>query len=422
MSGSTAKVMRVPTKAWFGDDGIDLHFPDSWDVIECRMAGHDAEPLSDEGIRGALRNPLGAEPLQEIARGRKRVAILFDDLTRPTPAWRVIPFVLEELHAVGIEDDQIRFIAAFANHHTMVRHDHVKKIGEEIVERYRVFNHNPFRNLEDLGKTSRGTPVLINREVMSCDLKIAISGLIPHLTAGYGGGAKLILPGVAGIQTVAYNHGHIAGRGPGRTPNPTVGLAKVHGNDVRLDMEEVARMVGLDFSINIVMNNRRQAINIFAGEVVDAHRAGYGFGQGVYTTPVPKDCDIVVTNSYPIENEPGKALWAPNASVKQGGDVVCIVQSPEGHIPHYLVGRFGSDYGGELWFPTKGLRVPKARRIIVFTEYPVKADDEAFGPLDKVVVCKTWAEVLIQLMPANRSDAKVAVFPYAAIQHGPTQS
>ncbi|MGH8059580.1 MAG: hypothetical protein ACREOH_20465, partial [Candidatus Entotheonellia bacterium] len=140
----------------------------------------------------------------------------------------------------------------------------------------------------------------------------------------------------------------------------------------------------------------------------------------VYTTPVPKDCDIVVTNSYPIENEPGKALWGANASVKQGGDVVCIVQSPEGHIPHYLVGRFGSDYGGELWFPSKGLRVPKARRIIVFTEYPVKADDESFGPLDQVVVCKSWAEVLIQLMPAHRPDARVAVYPYAAIQHGPT--
>ena len=186
--------IRIPTHAWYGDREMELPFPASWQVEECRMAGHNAPALDDDQLRDQLGAPLGTPPLRELAQGRKQAVILFDDLTRPAPTWRILPMVLAELHAAGFTDDRIRLVGAFANHAVMSHEDFVKKLGAGVVRRYRVYNHNPFDHLVEVGTTSRGTRVEINREVMACDLRIGIGGLIPHLAAGFGGGAKLVVP------------------------------------------------------------------------------------------------------------------------------------------------------------------------------------------------------------------------------------
>lgn len=102
------QTIRIPIKAWYGDEEMGLHFPETWEVQACYMAGHNTPALGDDQLREALRHPLGTEPLREMARGRKQVVILFDDLTRPAPTWKILPFVLEELWKAGITDDQIR--------------------------------------------------------------------------------------------------------------------------------------------------------------------------------------------------------------------------------------------------------------------------------------------------------------------------
>ena len=113
------QVIRIPIKAWYGEEEMALQFPEAWEVHECRMAGHDHPPLSDEQLREALCHPYGTKPLREMARGRKQVVILFDDLTRPAPTWKILPYVLEALKEADITDDQIRFVGAFANHAAM---------------------------------------------------------------------------------------------------------------------------------------------------------------------------------------------------------------------------------------------------------------------------------------------------------------
>ena len=416
----TTQNIRIPIKAWYGDEEMELNFPKGWEINECRMAGHDTPPLSDEQLREALQNPMETKPLREMAMGKKQVVILFDDLTRPAPTWKILPFVLEELHGAGITDDQIRFVTAYANHAAMSQEDFVKKLGKDVVRRYRIYNHNTYEHHVDLGKTSRGTPVLINREVMACDLKIAIGGLIPHLGAGFGGGAKMVFPGVASIVSVDYNH-RIVGKRGGDRSSMRFSHGEIEDNVLRKDLEEAARMVSLDMKIDLLVNNRREVIGVFAGDFIAQHRAGVRKARELYATPIIKDSDIVVMNAFPIENQTIKAVWPGRLALKEGGLGVVITQSVEGQAPHYLAGRFGTDYGGKLWGKTQKLLIPQAERILVCSSYLARNDLDTYGPPEKVVPCSTWGEVLLHLMESYPEKAKVAVYPYAAIQLPPAE-
>ena len=139
--------IRMHVNAFFGDEEIECAFPATWQVTECRMAGHDALPLSDEQMRKALQQPIGTPRLQILAHGKREVCIVFDDLPKPTPVSRIVPFVLEELHAGGIRDEQIRFVCGPGTHRFLTYPEFAAKLGAEIVERYPVYNHSIWENL-----------------------------------------------------------------------------------------------------------------------------------------------------------------------------------------------------------------------------------------------------------------------------------
>ena len=303
----------------------------------------------------------------------------------------------------------------------MSREDFVKKLGKDVVERYHIYNHNVYEHLVDLGKTSRGTPVLINREVMACDLKIAIGGLIPHISAGFGGGAKMVLPGVAGIVSTDHNHRIVGSRGKEKSVGK-FRYGRIDDNDLRLDLEEAAQKVGLDMKIDLLINNSRQVIGVFAGDFIEQHRAGVKKAKELYTTPVADASDIVVSNAYPIENQTIKAVWPGTLALKEGGTAVIITQSVEGQALHYLSGRFGTDYGGTMWSSPKGLIIPKAKKILVCSSYISRNDLDFYGPREQVIPCRTWGEVLLNLLEGYPGQASVSVYPYASIQLPPEGS
>ncbi len=395
---------------WYGERTIELEFPGDWEVARRGMGGEDFAPLTGEQMRVALNQPIGTPPLSELGRGKKSAVILFDDLARPTPTSVLAPLVLEELRRVGIEGDYIRFVAALGNHRTLARDDIVKKLGPDIVRNYNVYNHNPYENLVEVGKTSRGTPVIVNREVMGAELKIAIGCILPHFTAGFGGGAKLFLPGVSGIDSVTHNH-KLA-----RQHADLMGLGRVNDNPMRLDAEEAARIAGLDFIVNVVVNHRKEPLGLFAGDVVGAHRQGVALAKRAYGTETPQDRDIVVVSAYPVEVTPQKGLWAAGASLREGGDVVLILGGPLGRIPHYLMGRFGTDYGGRLWKPTRELAVPGARRLLLMGDVISKNDRDALGPADRVLCFRNWPEVMAELGSDHGPGTRVEVYPYGSLQ------
>ena len=164
----------IPQLAWFGDSELKLKFPEEWNVSVQVREGHSKKPVDKKEIVYALRNPVGTKPLSRLARSRKDVVIIFDDMTRPTKAYEVVPHIINEFRKAGVKDDNIRFVCANGSHGVFDREDFVKKLGESVVESYPVFNHNPYVNVVYSGRTGYGTPVEVNAEVMACDFKIAV--------------------------------------------------------------------------------------------------------------------------------------------------------------------------------------------------------------------------------------------------------
>jgi nickel-dependent lactate racemase len=382
------------------------------------MAGHNMKPLNQREIQNALEKPFGTPPISELSRGKKKTAIIFDDLLRPTPVAVLIPFILRELEKGGVAKSSISFVAGTGAHRPMIRKDLVKKLGENIVEEYPVYTHNPFgtmSSLKKVGKTSLGTPVEINREVMESDLKIGIGCIIPHSLAGFTGGAKIVFPGCASIDSIRHNHEELAGSKAGNCRHhPSIGIGKVEGNIARSDMEEAARIIGLDMVVDTVLNSRREIIGVFAGDCIKEHRVGVALAKQVYATKTVRDADVVIANAYPLDSSPSTALSAANKSVRENGDVVLLASSPEGVFLHYTTGRFGREFN----IPLPHLPAEKVKRIYLLSRYPTKKDATTppFDNEERTMWCKSWKEILEKLGATHGENPKVAIYPYTGIQ------
>ena len=410
----------VPQLAWFGDGELKLKFPEEWNVSVQVMEGHGKRSVGKEEIIYALRNPFGTKSLSKLARRKKDVVVVFDDMTRPTKAYEVVPHVINELRKAGIKDGNIRFVCANGSHGVFDREDFVKKLGESVVESYPVFNHNPYANLVYSGRTKYGTPVEINAEVMACDLKIALGCIVPHPYFGYGGGAKIVLPGIASIRSICYNHGDLGGLSTAqnhRKVHPSCDLAYGRVNEenvLRLDSEEAAKMIGLDMIVNVLVDLRRNSTDIFAGDVVRAQREGVEVAKEHYRTPVLSEADVVVSNAYSKASEAAIASW-PVVTLKEGGDFVLIVNAPTGQVTHYVHGRWGTKVFSDLYLAPPNI-LNRAGRIILLSEQHEQQPWLELVPPEKTVKVKTWKEVIEELKNKHKHEAKVAVYPDATIQ------
>lgn len=410
----------VPVLAWYGDEELELEFPESWDVTVCNMKGSDAPPLSDGGIRKAFANPIGTKTIKELAKGKKEVAVLFDDMSRATPSAVLIPYILEELAAAGIPDDNIRFIAAIGAHGTMNGIDFRKKLGDEVMGRFLVYNHNPYENCTPLGTSKYGTPVAINSEFMSCDLKIGIGSIVPH-PYGFGGGSKIVLPGVASMETIDANHTRLR-------LSPTVGIGKLEENLLMKDINEVARMAGLDVKVDAILNLKREVSALFVGEPVKQHIEGVKLARQHYATDMVRDADIVVANCFGKANE--MLLAPPVVSPllsRNGGDMVLIAITPEGQMHHFLIRSFGKKFGGRAW----SARGPQGdhsslpentKRLTIMSPYSDKVGADWVAPYNMINWAKRWTEVIEMLQTDYGDKAKVAVIPDATMQYFPAAS
>lgn len=411
-----ANKISLPQLAWHGDRELLLDIPDSWELEVCNMAGYDMPKLKPREMKKALASPAGMTPLREYARGRKEVAIIFDDMARVTRVAEIVPHVLEELAAAGIVDSQVRFIAACGCHGAMTRADFVKKLGEDVLRRFPVYNHSPFDNCVYAGTTGTGTRVLINAEVMKCDLKIGIGSIVPHIMAGFSGGGKIVLPGVAAYESIVAMHAPRASARRGGKKGIVSGMGALDDNPRRRDIDEAVKMVGLDMKIDALVNVRGETTAIYAGAPAIAYPAALAAAQKHYLTPSAKDRDIVIANSFAKANEAISGLMVAFPSVKQeGGDIVLIANAPEGQITHYLMGPFGNDIGGKLQLRMKPPE--NVKRLIIFTEYPELASRNYLEGTDKVVMMHDWNGVLKLLGESHGAGSKVAVYPNADIQY-----
>ena len=365
-------------------------------------------------MRKAFSKPIGSRSIREMAGGRREVVILFDDLSRPTQASEIIPFILEELEEAGIGDEQIRFIAALGAHGAHTNIDFRRKLGEEIPERFPVYNHNPFGNCTFLGKTRLGTPLAINSEVMACDLKIGIGCICPHGFSGYGGGGKILMPGVASMEAISFNHATLL-----KAPRDLWGPGKFEGNVFREDIEEATRMAGLDIKVDVVVNGTGETVGLFVGDPILEHVEGVKLAKTVYATQAPQKAEVIVLNNYSKANEATIGIEMAARSIKEGGgDLVLIANTPEGQVTHYLFGNFGRIHkGGPLSLQPS---LPSGvDRVIIFSPHGDKAGGDYFAPATSIIWAKKWDDVLGILEKRWGSRVRVAVYADATIQYIP---
>ncbi len=379
------------------------------------MQGHDRPAQAEGQIRAAIRFPIGMPALRTLAKGRKQAVIIFDDIQRATRTAGIVPYILEELTAAGLRDEQIRFIAAVGLHAAMNRQDFVKKLGEEVLKRFPVYNHNAFGSCVNIGNTGLGTPLLVNAEVMQCDLKIAIGSIVPHAFAGFGGGAKIILPGICHYDTVVSFH-KLASQYKKEHPDEPIGTGIVENNILRLNMEEAARKVGLDIKIDTLMNSYGETAAIFAGTLKEAYPRALQDAVNHYDTPLCNDQEVVITNSFAKAAECESALEIAFPALKaEGGDVVLIANSPDGHVAHYLGGPWGKTNLSPL--PLQ-VRFPvRMHKLIIVNEYPDRSILGYFAEPEKVILATTWNEAVAIIKQNNTGTVRAAVYPNADIQY-----
>ncbi len=412
-------IMKLPAYQWYNPREVDYPLPDAWQATLYNIAGVNRPVMTDRQIANAVNSPLGSPRLKDIARGKKKVVILFDDLTRGTRVYRIVPAILQELKGAGIADNQIQFICATAAHQAWDRADLAKKLGENVFERFPVYNHVPFLSCTYLGNTSYGSRVEVNSEVMSCDLKIGIGGIVPHASFGFGGGAKIIMPGVSSYDAIAAHHGptHAPFKEERKKAGHSFHYGFVDTNPLTLDAIEMAKMAGIDFLVDGILNYGGEPVNIYSGALEAVYWAGVKEAKTHYRIEAPQDNDIVISNAFCKGNEAYHAMQTaiPHVS-RKGGDLVIVTTSPLGWVYHYLTGSHGRIIGGrnQVHF---GL--PEyIDHVIVYSEFPELRTVDRFAEKDqhKVVILNKWDKVIETLQGWHKSDPKVAVFPDGTMQ------
>lgn len=411
--------IELRTRAWMGDEEKTFAFPEGWEVTV--YPPRDGKALDDEGIKKALADPIGTQRISQMARGKKSAVIIVDDLSRPTPAWRVAPFVLAELKEAGVPDSGIRFVVGGGAHRPLTEDEIAKKVGEKVAARYQITNHDSYSGkLVGMGNLEDGTPVYLDPIVAESELKIGLSGIYPHPSAGLGGGAKIIVPGVVGIATIAYNHGLFRSRGRGNVE------LQGQGDDMRANAEKVARFIGMHLIVNTVLNGRREVAGLFVGDVVEAHRAGVAFAKKVYGTPLPKSAvantDIVFINAYPLDYDPVqvvKSIWP--VGVFENAYKVMINPASDGILYHGLTDRM--DYARYLMLKETPKEVDIPSKPTVDSRDHLVMFSGGFRPEDYYgraryqggSLFSSWDALIGELVRVC-PEGNVAVIPCSAIQ------
>ena len=313
----------------YGIEGLSIQIPEHADILT--MSDTSELDHVEGRLREALSQPLGTPSLADLAQGRRNACVVISDITRPVPNSLILPPVLRTLEAAGIPRGRIIVLIATGLHRPNEGQELIELVGEAIASQYRVVNHRARakETLTFIGNSSAGAPIWIDTIYLEADLKIATSLIEPHLMAGYSGGRKAICPGLAGVDTMRVLHGpELMGH-----PNSAEGI--IEGNPFHEQALEVALKAGVDFTLNVAMNDRRQITGIFSGDLEMAHAAGVEFVEREACAVVDRPYDIAITTGagFPLDltyYQAVKGLTAIMPIVKQGGTILLAARCAEG--------------------------------------------------------------------------------------------
>ena len=411
------------TGAWYGDAPLHLDFPAAWNVIF--HWPRTPPPLTQAQIRDSFEHPVGQRPFRELCKGKSRPVVLVDDVNRPTPTARVLPVLLKEFEDAGISPSKVTVIIARGSHGAPRQESMLLKVGPEVASSCRVVLHDPYRHTAKVGRTSFGTPVYVNKEVLGADFVVGIGGVYPNNTAGFGGGAKLAL-GVLDIRVISHLHSKHTGVGWGSA------AAK---NTFRKDIEEIARMIGLDSLLTCHVDANRELVRLTCGDY------------GLY---YKKEVDLSLTfihmkGVYPLRHaSPGASRIVLGACSEGEGfhGVYPIVRMPILHEQRDRLRRISLMTPAEMTrklftkIASKFVETPPSSRL---TERETKPNPEPSSvqrrnpiwlyrtlshqnalpsPVRGIRTVSSWNEILgiIRAEQGGRDALNVAVYPCAPLQ------
>lgn len=309
--------------------------------------------MNEAEVVRALEHPIGTPRLKEIVRPGEKIAIVTSDITRPCPTYRIMPALLDELYAAGCRAEDITLVFALGSHRPHTPEEMRKLAGERAFQEVRCVDSDR-ADCVHMGTTDCGTPVDITRVVAEADRRICLGNIEYHYFAGYSGGAKAIMPGVSTREAIQANHRMMV--------RPEAHAGNLEGNPLRMDLEQAAAICGVDFIVNVVLDEHKQIVRAVAGDLVKAHREGCRFLDGMYLKELDARADIVLVsqggapkdlNLYQTQ----KALDNAKHAVKPGGTIILIGSCKEGlgekvfeewmlsaPTPESMIERIGRDF------------------------------------------------------------------------------
>jgi nickel-dependent lactate racemase len=379
-------------------------------------------------IADALDNPVGGAKLEDMVSPSSRVAILCDDISRPTPTHLLAPLIIERLLSAGVSGGNIKIIMALGTHRPMTRYDMEHKLGKKIVSDYRVENSlfHGRENLKHFGKSDDGAEILITKAALDADIRIGMGTIMPHPAMGWSGGGKIIYPGIAGEETVLHFH-HIH----------AMAEENFFGMDnapIRLLVEKWVGMVGLHFVVNTVLNADLALYRVVAGHYVQAHRRGVAYAKEVFEAKLAEEPNIVIADPHPTYYDFGQSCKGYVSAdkvfgEKSGGTIILVSPMPEGAGPHpetirYIgmddakthlekridEGVLGDDPVG-LALNTRAAEIRKHRRLLMVTD-GVPAELCALAGISHYPL-RDLPKAIADAM-ADYDSPRISVMPHAA--------
>lgn len=280
-------------------------------------------------ITAAIRHPVGTPPLREIVKPGETVVLIVNDPTRVANSHVFMPILVRELNDAGIKDEDMTILFSLGTHRLMTPPEMAAAVGPEVAGRIKMFNSDAKdpSQFTYMGTTSRGTPVYFNTRAVQADHIICTGSIVYHFFAGFGGGRKAMLPGVAAYETIRHNHSMLF--------DPGAGLGKLDGNPVYEDQVEGTEMCRPSFLLNVVLNENKEFLQVFAGDYIQAHREGCRFVESVYGTPLARRGDLVIAScgGYPKDinvYQMQKTMDNAWLAVRDGGVIIILAECREG--------------------------------------------------------------------------------------------
>ena len=307
------------------------------EIPEKNLAGvltlQESVPIENpiHAVWAAIQSPIQAAPLAALAQNRTSACVVISDITRPEPNKLILPPILQTLESSGIPRENITILIATGIHRPNEGKELEEMVGTEIMNSYRIVNHfsQKIEKHQYLGSTQGGAPVYIDKTYLESDLKVTTALIEPHLMAGYSGGRKSICPGLASIETMKVLHG------PQILEHPKASVGILEGNPLHIEATEIALMAGVDFNVNVTIDDQRRLTGIFAGDIVESHLAGVRSveKQVKLTVPQPVDAVLVSSAGYPLDTtfyQAVKGVLAAVEIVKPNGSIILVAECSQG--------------------------------------------------------------------------------------------